>query len=94
MIKIKAKIKTHLGKGRTNPITSGYRPLFFFGTQSLKSGMITLINASSIEIGDESEVYVTFNDNEFMGEDLSIGERILFGEGINLFGEIEILEIF
>ncbi|CAA7386365.1 hypothetical protein [Chryseobacterium fistulae] len=94
MITIKAKL--HLYNDiRKNPFTNGYRPAFDFGSESLTSGRILLLDdkKASFYPGETGEVEISFMFEEFVRDKLKIGEKIYFYEGPNRLGEINILEI-
>lgn len=79
--------------GRTNPITTGYRPLFDFNKGSLVSGRITLIKSQYVFPEEKEVVEIEFLDRRFLGDNFGIGTNFKFGEGVSNFGEGKIIEI-
>ena len=93
MIKVRAEIKFFKNSGRTNPIITGYRPLFDFNGGSLVSGRITLIKSKFIYPEEREVVYIEFLDLRFLGDNFRVGTNFKFGEGVSSFGEGKIIEI-
>ena len=95
MVKVKAKIKLYAGEPyRKTPFTNGYRPLFNFISDMKKSGQIMLLNKSKFKPGDEDDVEITFIDNNYLGSDFGKGKTFTFGEGSQVLGEGQILEVY
>lgn len=94
MIVIKAKLYLY-NDIRKTPFSNGYRPAFDFGTESLTSGRITLLdnNKQLFYPGETGEVKINFLFKEFLGNKFNVGEKIYFYEGANCLGEIKIIEI-
>ncbi|MCJ7935356.1 MAG: hypothetical protein MUW56_17440 [Chryseobacterium sp.] len=94
MITIKATLHMY-DDIRKTPFSNGYRPAFDFGTESLTSGRIMLLDNKKqlFYPGEIGEVEISFMFEEFVKDKLKIGEKIYFYEGSNCLGEIKILEI-
>ncbi|MCW5957360.1 MAG: hypothetical protein KIT61_12305 [Pyrinomonadaceae bacterium] len=91
MIKIEATLR--LGHVRKAPIHTGYRPGFKFLDETMTSGQITLLDREELVPGGTAIVEVQFLSKEFLGDDLSPGRIITFGEGPIALGEIEIIDV-
>jgi len=94
MIKIKANIELYKGeRKRQTSFYSGYRPLFEFEKNVKTSGQISLIKKEQFEPGMKDDVFVTFINREFLGQDFKIGKSFLFYESKEPIGEGVIIEI-
>ncbi|MEC3877941.1 EF-Tu C-terminal domain-related protein [Chryseobacterium salviniae] len=92
-MKIRAKLLLYKG-GRETPFQNGYRPLFDFDSTSLVSGRIMLSSEKKMVYpGEETEVEIEFISDDYFGNKLHVGEKILFTESKKPLGEIEIIEI-
>jgi translation elongation factor EF-Tu-like GTPase len=92
MIKVKANIKLYKS-GRITAFRSGYRPLFNFIKDMKTSGLIFLVDRFEFNPGDEGEVEINFINKMYLGDDFGLGKKFTFGEGIEILGEGEIIEI-
>ncbi|MBN8703797.1 MAG: hypothetical protein J0M08_12085 [Bacteroidetes bacterium] len=94
MIKIKARIRLYSSdKGRKTPFTDGYRPLFNFVEEMKASGQITLLDRKEFYPNDEAEVEIRFVSKEYLGDDIKVGKKFVFGEGRSNLGEGVVIEI-
>lgn len=94
MIKVLASIKLYQNKNsRKTSFLSGYRPLFNFIKEMKKSGQIILKEKTEFFPGDEGIVEINFLDKKYLGDNFGLGSKFTFGEGVEAFGEGEIIEI-
>jgi len=92
MIKIKAKLR--LNQMRKTSIHTGYRPQFNFISETSTSGHIILLDREKLLPGEEAVVEILFLFKEFLGDDLSPGKIVTFGETPqHCFGDIQVMEI-
>lgn len=95
MIRILAKIQfLKNDKGRQNPFSSGYHPVFTFPNAPTKlSGYINLLNKEKMEQGESEIVEISFirgilGDNYF-----SAGQKFSFAEEPYQIGDGEIIQL-
>jgi elongation factor Tu len=91
---VKAKIKLYKKEnGRKTPFITGYRPIFSFENQEMKtSGQIILIDEKIFNPGNDGEVKIRFL-SKFLGKNFGKGVRFTFSEGKNTLGYGTIIEI-
>ncbi len=92
---VKARMKLYKKEtgGRKTPFVTGYRPIFSFTNQKMKtSGQIILINKEDFKPGEEAEVKIRFL-SKFLEENFQAGVRFTFEEGGEALGEGKINEI-
>ncbi len=92
MKKVNAKIILNK-TGRTQAISTGYRPLFDFNLNTMISGHIELINCVQLNPGDQTEVQITFISEEVLSAKITPQMSFSFFEGDIKVGEGEILKI-
>ena len=93
MFHVKAHIKLYEGKNyRQTPFTDGYRPLFKFIPNMMKSGQIKLINRNTFKPGEHGLVEISFLDDNYLGPDFRTGKKFTFGEGSHVLGEGQIVD--
>lgn len=95
MVKIvKANIRLYKSESsRKTSFTSGYRPIFSFENQEMKtSGQIILINKKEFSPGEEDEVQIHFL-SQFLGDTFGEGTRFTFSEGAVPLGDGIVREI-
>ena len=100
---VKARLKLYWGPGkRTLPIYSGYRPTFWtisesgangIGGSGRTSGKIDILEADTIQPGEETLVTITFVTEEILGADFGAGSVVYFAEGREVLGEASVIEV-
>ena len=95
MIRIKANICLYKGENkRQTPFYSGYRPIFKFNNTQT-SGAIELIDKEKFNPDEESIVWITFLNKEYLID--SEGEYILdftFSEVKEILGRGNVLQVY
>ena len=89
MIKLRARLKLYKGDAkRKTAFISGYRPLFDVLSDTLTSGMITLLDRTEMQPGDEAVVEI-----KLLEGNCSEGEKFHFFESSEPLGEVVVLDI-
>lgn len=70
-----------------NAFATGYRPTFQIRDDYLTTGEIILINKTWLNFNETAEAFIRFLTPELYPNSLSIGMKILFGEGTTITGE-------
>lgn len=78
--------------GRHVPISSGYRPPFYFG-RFQTDGVIYLTVLDELRPGEESEARICLLHPEFLEDSLQVGATFEFREGARVVGRGTVLEI-
>jgi elongation factor Tu len=91
---VKANIKLYKNENsRKTPFISGYRPIFSFANQEVKtSGQIILTGKKKFNPGEEGKVRIRFL-SKFLGGNFGKGIKFTFSEGEIPLGEGIITEI-
>ena len=89
---VKANIKLYKNSRKT-PFISGYRPIFSFENQEMRtSGKIDLIDREQFCPGEEGDVQIRFL-SKFIEENFRTGISFIFSEGAVPLGEGTVKEI-
>lgn len=85
-------IKAQITVTNKDKCFSGYRPAHLINNY-LTTGIHTYIGTDCLRKGESTEGYIKFISPEYYPHTMKVGDKIVFQEGANVVGYIEILEI-